>query len=154
MLDAFNGIKLAQELDPSRIFQIISALASGLFFLAYQETRGSFGFLLLAGYLVMNGVVGAWTIPMAESLPCPVWRSPPCLPSRLQSIAWGFSWAGHGTLVGHADGVPGALGLVHGPVGVPQDLVELAGRAGAGDPDADGDVKADLSMCVFGGGDL
>jgi hypothetical protein len=61
VLDGVDAIQLVLELDPYTIYGMIAALpalASGLFFLFQRETWRSFGFLLLAGYLVMRGVVG------------------------------------------------------------------------------------------------
>ena len=61
VLEAVILVQLALEQEPSRIYQMtaaLPALASGLFFLLHRETWGSFGYLLLAGMLLMVGVVG------------------------------------------------------------------------------------------------
>lgn len=61
VLEAFILVQLALEQEPSRIYQMtaaLPALASGLFFLVHRETWGNFSYLLLAGYLLIVGVVG------------------------------------------------------------------------------------------------
>lgn len=63
ILDAVNVTQLAFEMSPPMSYFMINALpafAAAIFFLAQRETWRNAGFLLLSGYLVMNGLAGVY----------------------------------------------------------------------------------------------